>query len=104
MDELKAMIAENLAKLKAIQKPEQTEFADGYKMGYELAMAHVLAMLEGKGSAAAVLGARGGKSTSEAKKAAAVANGKKGGRPRKAHQRADPLQGGESPTLRGLTR
>ena len=32
---------------------------------------------------AAALGARGGKSTSEAKRAAARANGKKGGRPRK---------------------
>lgn len=86
-EELKAMIAENLAELGKQKKEKQSEYADGYQAGYELAMAHVLNMLDGKyGSVqnpAVLLGQRGGKSTSEAKTNASRENGKMGGRPRK---------------------
>lgn len=86
-EELKLMIAENLAELGKQKKEKQSEFTDGYQSGYELAMAHVLNMIDGKyGSvqnSAALLGQRGGQSTSEAKTSASRENGRKGGRPRK---------------------
>lgn len=46
--------------------------------------AALMALQRGESPAAAALGAKGGKATTEAKAAAARANGKLGGRPRKA--------------------
>ena len=48
MDELKAMIAENLDELAKKINPEASQYSEGYKAGYELAMAQVLNMIDGK--------------------------------------------------------
>ena len=48
LDELKAMILENLDEANTVHNKQTQDYADGYYEGYKLAMAHVLNMIDGK--------------------------------------------------------